>query len=290
MTANYVGSDRSPARDDPQVRRGRVAQAARTGAIGIAYDPHIADVFKATPPQDVDLLPLWDRIACPTLAAARPALRSVPACVAEEMTRRGPKARLVDSRASATPPGWPPKTRSRRCAISCSRERRRPAFRRRRGEFRLRRVRPRRGGDLRARTGGRSRPAGDGGRAAGGRRRRCRARPALTRRDACSISSSRAAPRRRSTAGLALAAPIGGFALAFNGAATDPSRLPWRGVAVGLGLRFSCGAALARRAGERHGRRVRDPFPRRLRPRGFRDRADRLAAGRWRRRGSATPP
>lgn len=37
-------------------------------------------------------------------------------------------------------------------------------------------------------------------------------------------------------AGLALAAPIGGFALAFAGAAADPSRLPWRGVAVGLAI------------------------------------------------------
>ncbi len=35
-------------------------------------------------------------------------------------------------------------------------------------------------------------------------------------------------------AGLAIAAPIGGFALAFTGAASDPSRLPWRGVVAGL--------------------------------------------------------
>jgi len=35
-------------------------------------------------------------------------------------------------------------------------------------------------------------------------------------------------------AGLALAAPIGGFALAFAGVTTDPTRLPWRGVTAGL--------------------------------------------------------
>lgn len=37
-------------------------------------------------------------------------------------------------------------------------------------------------------------------------------------------------------AGLALAAPIGGFALAFNGAAADSARLPWRGLAAGVVL------------------------------------------------------
>jgi Na+/proline symporter len=35
-------------------------------------------------------------------------------------------------------------------------------------------------------------------------------------------------------AGLALAAPIGGFALAFAGAEEDPSRLPWRGAIAGV--------------------------------------------------------
>ena len=53
-------------------------------------------------------------------------------------------------------------------------------------------------------------------------------------------------------AGLAIAAPIGGFALAFSGAAADPSRLPWRGVCR---RNRHCGAdrraALARRSGER---------------------------------------
>lgn len=35
-------------------------------------------------------------------------------------------------------------------------------------------------------------------------------------------------------AGLALAAPVGGFALAFAGSAEDASRLPWRGVVLGI--------------------------------------------------------
>ena len=35
-------------------------------------------------------------------------------------------------------------------------------------------------------------------------------------------------------AGLALAAPIGGFALAFTGAEADPTRLPWRGAVAGV--------------------------------------------------------
>jgi Na+/proline symporter len=37
-------------------------------------------------------------------------------------------------------------------------------------------------------------------------------------------------------AGLALAAPIGGFALAFAGVTTNPTLLPWRGVVAGLAL------------------------------------------------------
>ncbi len=43
-------------------------------------------------------------------------------------------------------------------------------------------------------------------------------------------------------AGLALAAPIGGFALAFAGAAEDASRLPWRGVIAGVVFAVLVGA------------------------------------------------
>src|SRR6185437_11827081 len=43
-------------------------------------------------------------------------------------------------------------------------------------------------------------------------------------------------------AGLALAAPIGGFALAFAGAEDDASRLPWRGVAAGIVFAVLVGA------------------------------------------------
>lgn len=37
------------------------------GGYGLAYDPAIADAFRAGPIADVDLWPVWERIACPVL-------------------------------------------------------------------------------------------------------------------------------------------------------------------------------------------------------------------------------
>jgi len=66
------------------------------GRFGLAYDPGIGKAFTAQPLDDVDLWPVWDRIQCPVLV-----LRGVDSDLllpetAEEMTRRGPKARLVE--------------------------------------------------------------------------------------------------------------------------------------------------------------------------------------------------
>ncbi len=65
------------------------------GTLGRAYDPAIAEAFKAVT-GDVDLWPVWDAIRCPTLVlrgAESDLLRAVDAAA---MTRRGPKARLVE--------------------------------------------------------------------------------------------------------------------------------------------------------------------------------------------------
>ncbi|NUB15642.1 alpha/beta fold hydrolase [Azospirillum brasilense] len=66
------------------------------GCYGLAYDPAIAEAFKAQPMEDVDLWAVWDRIRCPVLVLRGATSDILPAETAEEMTRRGPKARLVE--------------------------------------------------------------------------------------------------------------------------------------------------------------------------------------------------
>ncbi len=66
------------------------------GSLGFAYDPRIGDAFRNAPAEDIDLWSEWDRVGCPTLVlrgAQSDLLRSADA---EAMTRRGPKARLVE--------------------------------------------------------------------------------------------------------------------------------------------------------------------------------------------------
>lgn len=65
------------------------------GRFGLAYDPGIAAVFKAQPVGPVDLWHLWDRITCPVLVLRGAKSDILTAETAEEMTRRGPRARLV---------------------------------------------------------------------------------------------------------------------------------------------------------------------------------------------------
>jgi pimeloyl-ACP methyl ester carboxylesterase len=83
--------------DDAQWQHlARTASARRAdGRHGFLYDPGIAEPFRETPAV-TDLWPLWDAIACPTLVlrGARSDLLSSP--TAWEMTRRGPRARLVE--------------------------------------------------------------------------------------------------------------------------------------------------------------------------------------------------
>jgi len=95
MAANFVGSDKVPRATILKIAEG-AARKLPDGRYGLAYDPHIADVFKATPPQDVDLFPFWDRIACPTLVLRGGVSDILSRETAEQMTQRGPKARLVE--------------------------------------------------------------------------------------------------------------------------------------------------------------------------------------------------
>jgi len=64
------------------------------GTFGLAYDPAIAVNVKMAV-QDWDLWPIWDRIAVPTLVLRGADSDLLLPQTAEEMTQRGPRARLV---------------------------------------------------------------------------------------------------------------------------------------------------------------------------------------------------
>lgn len=59
------------------------------------YDPLLAVAFRDVQPKDVDIWPVYDRIAVPTLVIRGGLSGLLLAETAEEMTRRGPKARLA---------------------------------------------------------------------------------------------------------------------------------------------------------------------------------------------------
>ncbi len=65
------------------------------GGYGLAYDPKIADAFKAGPIADVDLWPVWNVIACPVLVIRGGQSDLLTAETAEEMVRRKPGTQLV---------------------------------------------------------------------------------------------------------------------------------------------------------------------------------------------------
>ncbi len=65
------------------------------GGYGYAYDPRIGEPYKQDLP-DVDLWPLWDRVACPTLILRGEHSNVLARGDAEAMTQRGPKPKLVE--------------------------------------------------------------------------------------------------------------------------------------------------------------------------------------------------
>jgi pimeloyl-ACP methyl ester carboxylesterase len=73
-----------------------MAERKPEGGWGFAYDPRIADAFKTGPIKAVDMWPVWEAIRRPTLVVRGGLSDLLTHDVAEEMTRRGPKAKLVE--------------------------------------------------------------------------------------------------------------------------------------------------------------------------------------------------
>jgi len=79
--------------------RAMATHAARRepdGTLGLAYDPKIADAFRALPKEDIDLWPQWDSITCPTLVLRGAESDLLRAADAKAMTERGPRASLIE--------------------------------------------------------------------------------------------------------------------------------------------------------------------------------------------------
>lgn len=67
------------------------------GSYRFHYDPKIAEPYrKDMPDKDVELWPVWDAIKCPTLVIRGAQSDLLSKATAEEMTQRGPKAKLVE--------------------------------------------------------------------------------------------------------------------------------------------------------------------------------------------------
>jgi pimeloyl-ACP methyl ester carboxylesterase len=66
------------------------------GSVGFAYDPRIGDAIRAAPPVDVDLWATWDAIRSPSLVLRGAVSDILREADAQAMTRRGPKAKLVE--------------------------------------------------------------------------------------------------------------------------------------------------------------------------------------------------
>ena len=66
------------------------------GTWGMSYDPDLAAAFKKGPSEDINLWSFWDTITCPTLALRGAESDLLLKATAEEMTKRGPRAQLVE--------------------------------------------------------------------------------------------------------------------------------------------------------------------------------------------------
>lgn len=66
------------------------------GKVALGYDPAIGDNFRAGPLEDADMWSYWDAITCPTLVIRGESSDLLRWEDAEEMTKRGPKAELVE--------------------------------------------------------------------------------------------------------------------------------------------------------------------------------------------------
>ena len=67
------------------------------GSWRLHYDPKIAEPFRQQMPEgDIEMWPVWDAVKCPTLLIRGAASDLLSRETAEAMTRRGPKAKLVE--------------------------------------------------------------------------------------------------------------------------------------------------------------------------------------------------
>jgi pimeloyl-ACP methyl ester carboxylesterase len=66
------------------------------GGVVMRYDPGIGENFRAAAEADLDLWSIWDVVRCPVLVVRGADSDVLPRAVAEEMTRRGPRARVVE--------------------------------------------------------------------------------------------------------------------------------------------------------------------------------------------------
>jgi len=67
------------------------------GSWRLHYDPKIAEPFRQQMPEgDIEMWPVWDAVKCPTLLIRGAESDLLSRETAEAMTRRGPKAKLVE--------------------------------------------------------------------------------------------------------------------------------------------------------------------------------------------------
>jgi pimeloyl-ACP methyl ester carboxylesterase len=72
------------------------AEGEEEGALRLRYDPGIGAGFRARPAEDLDLWAAWDRIAVPSLVLRGADSGLLLPETAAEMSRRGPRAELVE--------------------------------------------------------------------------------------------------------------------------------------------------------------------------------------------------
>jgi pimeloyl-ACP methyl ester carboxylesterase len=72
------------------------ASRREDGAFRLSYDQRLGEPMKRGPIEDVDLWPVWDQIRCPVLVLRGTESDLLLSATAEEMTRRGPRAEVVE--------------------------------------------------------------------------------------------------------------------------------------------------------------------------------------------------
>jgi pimeloyl-ACP methyl ester carboxylesterase len=67
------------------------------GTLRLHYDPRLAEPFRANVPEkDLEMWPLWDAVRAPTLVLRGAQSDLLSKETAEQMTRRGPKAKVIE--------------------------------------------------------------------------------------------------------------------------------------------------------------------------------------------------